>query len=342
MKVDVAAIIARDIYKTVVRAGKKGALGFPSLITELCAQRGVDVNRTEKIKPPITLHYVIQNCKEERTPPQNPESHPPPPTTASVHPPSPGLPHSEPTPTSSIEDQLRHLSLQNDHLARQNEHLGLQNEMLRQGQVFQQQGLYSAFQFLSPGNQFWGSTDTFTQQFPWPGSLNVEKKKKKRRRLDPRSMDATVRMSAKRETLAQARERRPSDALSCTPRPSENLSLGREQGSFKLKWRFQNRCRHRSFIAKSLNVEKKKKKRRRLDPRSMDATVRMSAKRETLAQARERRPSDALSCTPRPSENLSLGREQGSFKLKWRFQNRCRHRSFIAKVKKARIPERIP
>ncbi|CAL0320910.1 unnamed protein product [Lupinus luteus] len=72
------------------------------------------------------------------------------------------------------------------------------------------------------------------------------------------------------------------------------------------------------------------------------SSERSSPKRETLAQARERRPSDEPSCTPRPSENLSLGREQGSFKLKWRFQNRKRHRSFIEKAKKARIPERIP
>ncbi|CAL0301254.1 unnamed protein product [Lupinus luteus] len=57
-KVDVAAIIAREIYKIVVRAGKKGTLGFPSLINELCAKRGVKVNRTEKIKTPITLHYI--------------------------------------------------------------------------------------------------------------------------------------------------------------------------------------------------------------------------------------------------------------------------------------------
>ncbi|CAL0333349.1 unnamed protein product [Lupinus luteus] len=204
MKVDVAAIIARDIYKTVVRAGKKGALGFPSLITELCAQRGVDVNRTEKIKPPITLHYVIQNCKEERTPPQNPESHPPPPTTASFHPPSPALPHSEPTPSSSIEDQLRHLSLQNDHLARQNEHLGLQNEMLRQGQ-----------------------------------SLNVEKKKKKRRRLDPRSIDATVRMSPKREILAQARDPRPSEGTPPKRRTQLYSSPKRESVAWARAGQFQ-------------------------------------------------------------------------------------------------------
>ncbi|CAL0299492.1 unnamed protein product [Lupinus luteus] len=108
------------------------------------------------------LHYDMSDA--------NSGSHPPLPTTASVHPPSPGPPSSAPTPSFSIEEQLRHLSLQNDHLARQNEHLSLQNEMLRQGQVFQQQGLFSAFQFLSPGNQFWGSTDTFTQQFPWTGS----------------------------------------------------------------------------------------------------------------------------------------------------------------------------
>ncbi|CAL0313553.1 unnamed protein product [Lupinus luteus] len=136
MKVDVAAIIARDIYKNVVRAWKK----------------------------------------EERTPPQNPESHPPPPTTASVHPPSLVLPHSEPTPSSSIEDQLRHLSLQNDHLARQNEHLGLQNEMLRQGQ-----------------------------------SLNVEKKKKKKEKIGSQKHGCYCQNVAQARDLAQAPCSRPSE-----------------------------------------------------------------------------------------------------------------------------------
>ncbi|KAF1872280.1 hypothetical protein Lal_00028188 [Lupinus albus] len=59
--------MATEIYKTTVKGGKKGTMGFPSLITSLCARQGVTVNRTEPIKKPITKQYIKQNCKAETT-----------------------------------------------------------------------------------------------------------------------------------------------------------------------------------------------------------------------------------------------------------------------------------
>ncbi|KAF1877770.1 hypothetical protein Lal_00038079, partial [Lupinus albus] len=56
--IDVARLMATEIYKTAVKGGKKGTMGFPSLITSLCARQGVTVNRTEPIKKPITKQYI--------------------------------------------------------------------------------------------------------------------------------------------------------------------------------------------------------------------------------------------------------------------------------------------
>ncbi|KAF1863232.1 hypothetical protein Lal_00014694 [Lupinus albus] len=45
-------------------------MGFPSLITSLCARQGVQVTATEPIKKPITKKYIQQNCKEDTVEPQ--------------------------------------------------------------------------------------------------------------------------------------------------------------------------------------------------------------------------------------------------------------------------------
>ncbi|KAE9606882.1 hypothetical protein Lalb_Chr09g0324261 [Lupinus albus] len=65
VEIDVVRLMATEIYKTAVKGGKKGTMGFPSLITSLCARQGVTVNPTEPIKKPITKQYIKQNCKEE-------------------------------------------------------------------------------------------------------------------------------------------------------------------------------------------------------------------------------------------------------------------------------------
>ncbi|OIW20684.1 hypothetical protein TanjilG_19749 [Lupinus angustifolius] len=62
---DVTEVIAHEMYRTALKPGEKGTMGFPSLITSLCARQGVRVNRTEQTKPPITNKYIIHNCKED-------------------------------------------------------------------------------------------------------------------------------------------------------------------------------------------------------------------------------------------------------------------------------------
>ncbi|KAF1885727.1 hypothetical protein Lal_00002626 [Lupinus albus] len=58
VEIDVAQVMATEIYKTAVKGGKKGTMGFPSLITSLCARQGVQVNPTEPIKKAITKQYI--------------------------------------------------------------------------------------------------------------------------------------------------------------------------------------------------------------------------------------------------------------------------------------------
>ncbi|KAF1896224.1 hypothetical protein Lal_00027291 [Lupinus albus] len=54
VEMDVSRLMATEIYKAAVKGGNKGTMGFPSLITSLCARQGVQVSATELIKKPIT------------------------------------------------------------------------------------------------------------------------------------------------------------------------------------------------------------------------------------------------------------------------------------------------
>jgi len=66
--VDVAKIICHEIYKFArfeigpKNQKSKGTLGFPALITALCAEYGVEVNPSVKIKPSIDLKFIVNNC----------------------------------------------------------------------------------------------------------------------------------------------------------------------------------------------------------------------------------------------------------------------------------------
>jgi len=74
--VDVAKIIGHEIYNffrlEVSQNNEKanGFLGFPALIIILCAVHGVEVNSSIKIKPPIDLKFIVNNCNatEEQAP----------------------------------------------------------------------------------------------------------------------------------------------------------------------------------------------------------------------------------------------------------------------------------
>jgi len=65
---DVAKIICHKIYKFARfeigpnNQKKKGTLGFLALIIALYAVHGVEVNPSVKIRPPIDLKFIINNC----------------------------------------------------------------------------------------------------------------------------------------------------------------------------------------------------------------------------------------------------------------------------------------
>jgi len=74
--VDVAKLICHEIYKFArFKIGPsnqkaKGTLGFLALINALCAEYGVEVNPSVKIRPPIDLKFIISNytVAEEQAP----------------------------------------------------------------------------------------------------------------------------------------------------------------------------------------------------------------------------------------------------------------------------------
>jgi len=65
--VDVVKIIFHEIYKFArFEIGPnnhkaKGTLGFIALFTTICAEYGVEVNPSVKIRPPIDLKFIIKN-----------------------------------------------------------------------------------------------------------------------------------------------------------------------------------------------------------------------------------------------------------------------------------------
>ncbi|KAF1891376.1 hypothetical protein Lal_00017008 [Lupinus albus] len=79
VEIDIARLMATEIYKTSVKGGNKGTMGFPSFITSLCARQGVQVTPKKPIKKHITKQYIKQNCKEDNVephgqqPPQEPQ-----------------------------------------------------------------------------------------------------------------------------------------------------------------------------------------------------------------------------------------------------------------------------
>jgi len=68
--VDVATLISDFIHHFVLQQGgtnphhRKG-LGFPSLITSLCATNGIEINLSTKIKPPIDKKFIQRNCSKK-------------------------------------------------------------------------------------------------------------------------------------------------------------------------------------------------------------------------------------------------------------------------------------
>jgi len=65
--VDIVTLISNSIHHFVLQQGgtnpnhRKG-LGFPSLITSLCAANGIQLNLFARIKPPIDKKIIERNC----------------------------------------------------------------------------------------------------------------------------------------------------------------------------------------------------------------------------------------------------------------------------------------
>jgi len=84
-KVNVTRTISNEIYKFAnleinpKNERVKGSLGFPALITALCAEYGVEVNPSSKIKPPLDARYIQQFCVNPEENPQAPQQPPSPP-----------------------------------------------------------------------------------------------------------------------------------------------------------------------------------------------------------------------------------------------------------------------
>jgi len=72
MRDDYKVYVAQIIYGHINKIARleinknnekaKGSLGFPTLITALCASQGVAVNPTIKIRPTIDKKFIDQNC----------------------------------------------------------------------------------------------------------------------------------------------------------------------------------------------------------------------------------------------------------------------------------------
>ena len=71
-EIDVASLISAHIHHFVTQDCTKNpdrskALGFPSLITTLCAANGVEVNPQVKIRPPIDTRFITKHCTTPHT-----------------------------------------------------------------------------------------------------------------------------------------------------------------------------------------------------------------------------------------------------------------------------------
>ena len=157
--VNVARVISDEIYKfanqevSPTNERAKGSFGFPALITALCAEHGVEVDPSEKIKPPMDARYIRQFCVN---PAENPQ--------AQQQPPSP--PHVADEQLmfydklSAIEASLQNLQLRQDHMM-------LQHSTTYKGIMYLEEGLYNAV----PQDQYnqWMPPDQFHSYMAWPG-----------------------------------------------------------------------------------------------------------------------------------------------------------------------------
>ncbi|ESW26478.1 hypothetical protein PHAVU_003G122800 [Phaseolus vulgaris] len=146
-KVDVAQIISKHIYKTArLKINKnnekaKGSLGFPTLITTLCASQEVAMNPTIKIRPAIDKKFIDQNCINLEEAHQQP------------HPPHPANVEDQPFVVPSGQQSATPITMEH-------------NASNHKGILYIQQGLYHG---SSQGqNNPWMTPAEFNDYLSWP------------------------------------------------------------------------------------------------------------------------------------------------------------------------------
>jgi len=119
--VNVAKIISDEIQKFVdmkvnqERGKRRGALGFPTLITTLCAAQGIIPDVNAKIRPPINKGYIENYCVNREEHPEAVQRSPSEPTA----PPSPRMREME----ARLMRNFRHIQKQNTSLHREILHI---------------------------------------------------------------------------------------------------------------------------------------------------------------------------------------------------------------------------
>jgi len=135
---NLAQIIYDHIYKTTrLEINKnnekaKVSLGFPTLITALCASQGVVVNPTIKIRPTIDKKFIDQSCINLEEAHQQP------------HPPHPANVEDQPSAVPSEQHSATPITMEHimEYIRASTEHIQLQNASNHKGILYIQQGLY--------------------------------------------------------------------------------------------------------------------------------------------------------------------------------------------------------
>jgi len=151
ISVNVAKIISDEIQKFVdmevnqERGKRRGALGFPALITALCAAQGIIPDTNAKIRPPINKGYIEKYCVNREEHPDAVQR----PPLAPAAPPSPRMKEME----ARLMKNFRHIQKQNTSMHRAILH------------IFQ--GLFNNIPAGDPNP--WMHPEHFADFLNWPG-----------------------------------------------------------------------------------------------------------------------------------------------------------------------------
>jgi hypothetical protein len=186
ISIDIAGIISDAIRQFVMlqpaqfpsdpnRANR--ALGFPALITGLCASRRVHTHGTKPIRPPITITFIEKFCTAPQVDEPQPHAQP-------QHPqPPPQAPPPQTQPAFSLaalSERLHRMELMQttyfQRLELQNSHIIAQQAANHRGQVHLHQSYSDLTQQLSthaPAPYHWPTLEQFHAHVAWPGDSPI-------------------------------------------------------------------------------------------------------------------------------------------------------------------------